>query len=218
MKMGKDVPVRRLGDMIILGPQNGLYKPQKFYKADGSGTPIVRVDSFYDGHVSDFSLLKRLQCTKEEQKLYCLENGDFVFNRVNGSVEHVGKCALIQGVQETTVFESNVMRIRVNENLVNICYLVAYLCSDIVRSQIKRTAKIANQASINQEDIKNLRVPLPTIAQQKQYAAFVHQSDKSKFAALSCLKHRLPLRFQHLTDPSRQREFSQQLSQENYNG
>lgn len=181
MKMGKDVPVRRLGDMIILGPQNGLYKPQKFYKADGSGTPIVRVDSFYDGHVSDFSLLKRLQCTKEEQKLYCLENGDFVFNRVNGSVEHVGKCALIQGVQETTVFESNVMRIRVNENLVNICYLVAYLCSDIVRSQIKRTAKIANQASINQEDIKNLRVPLPTIAQQKQYAAFVHQSDKSKF-------------------------------------
>ena len=125
--------------------------------------------------------LRGYNVQRKNKNLYCLENGDFVFNRVNGSVEHVGKCALIQGVQETTVFESNVIRIRVNENLVNICYLVAYLCSDIVRSQIKRTAKIANQASINQEDIKNLRVPLPTIAQQKQYAAFVHQSDKSKF-------------------------------------
>lgn len=188
MKTGKGILVRRLGDMIILGPQNGLYKPQKFYKADGSGTPIVRVDSFYDGHVSDFSLLKRLQCTKEEQKLYCLENGDFVFNRVNGSVEHVGKCALIQGIQETTIFESNVMRIRVNENMVNIWYLATYLCSDIVRSQIKGTAKIANQASINQEDIKNLLVPLPTIAQQKQYAAFVQQSDNSRFELEQAMK------------------------------
>lgn len=177
---GKGIPVRRLGDIITLGPQNGLYKPQKFYKADGSGTPIVRVDSFYDGHVFDFPSLKRLQCTQEEQELYCLQNGDFVFNRVNGSVEQVGKCALIQEVQETTVFESNVMRIRVNENMVNIYYLAAYLCSDIIRAQIKGTAKIANQASINQEDIKNLLVPLPTITHQNEYAVFVHQSDKSK--------------------------------------
>lgn len=34
------------------------------------------------------------------------------------------------------------------------------------------------------------------------------RKELSKFAVLSCLKHKLPLRFQHLTDPSGQRELS----------
>lgn len=67
-------------------------------------------------------------------------------------------------------------------------------------------------------DILNLPIKRASTEEQAAWSAFVHQSDKSKFAALSCLKHRLPLRFQHLTDPSGQREFSKQLSQENHNG
>lgn len=35
-----------LGNLITVGPQNGLYRPASDY---GSGTPIVRIDAFYDG-------------------------------------------------------------------------------------------------------------------------------------------------------------------------
>lgn len=80
------------------------------------------------------------------------------------------------------------------------------------------------QKNINMKLLSSLQVIVPPLVLQRQFVAFVHQSDKSKFAALSCLKHRPSLRFQdletirYLIDPSGRREFSQQLSQENYNG
>ena len=176
----KNAPVHTLGELIMVGPQNGLYKAQSYYRTDGSGIPIVRVDSFYEGVVSDFSSLKRLICSDVERELYRLENDDLIFNRVNGSVEHVGKCARIQGVLEDTVFESNIMRVRTNPDMVDICYLSTYLCSEMVRKQIKKVARVANQASVNQDNIRELIVPLPSMVRQKEYAAFVGQIDKSK--------------------------------------
>lgn len=183
-----DAPVCTLGELITIGPQNGLYKAQSYYRTDGSGVPIVRVDSFYEGVVTDYASLKRLICSDTEIELYHLENDDLIFNRVNGSVEHVGKCARIQGVLEDTVFESNIMRVRTNPNVVDIRYLSTYLCSDIIRKQIKKVARVANQASVNQDNIRGLLVPLPSMERQKAYAALVDQSDKSKFAALQTLK------------------------------
>ena len=177
----ENVPVHTLRDLITVGPQNGLYKAQSFYRTDGSGIPIVRVDSFYEGIVTDYSSLKRLICSDEERVLYRLENDDLIFNRVNGSVEHVGKCARIQDVPEDTVFESNIMRVRTNPDIVDICFLSTYLQSDIIRRQIKRVARVANQASVNQDNIRGLLIPLPKMEQQKEYAAFVEQSDKSKY-------------------------------------
>ena len=177
----ENVPVHTLGDLITVGPQNGLYKAQSFYRTDGSGIPIVRVDSFYEGMVTEYSSLKRLICSDEERELYRLENDDLIFNRVNGSVEHVGKCARIQDVPEDTVFESNIMRVRTNPDIVDICFLSTYLQSDIIRRQIKRVARVANQASVNQDNIRGLLIPLPKMEQQKEYVAFVNQSDKSKF-------------------------------------
>ena len=175
------LPLVEFGSIIEIGPQNGLYKSSKFYRLDQSGTPIVRVDSFYDGRVTDYSTLKRLDCSPEEISTYGLKDGDLVFNRVNGSVEHVGKCALISGLREETVFESNMMRVRIDPSKVDIGFLSTYLCSDIVRNQIKEKARVANQASVNQRDIRSILIPLPDIELQREYATFVRQSDKSKF-------------------------------------
>ena len=175
------LPLVEFGSLIEIGPQNGLYKSSKFYRLDQSSTPIVRVDSFYDGRVTDYSTLKRLDCSSEEISTYGLKDGDLVFNRVNGSVEHVGKCALISGLREETVFESNMMRVRTDPSKVDIGFLSTYLCSDIVRNQIKEKARVANQASVNQRDIRSILIPLPDIELQREYATFVRQSDKSKF-------------------------------------
>ena len=175
------LPLVEFGSLIEIGPQNGLYKSSKFYRLDQSSTPIVRVDSFYDGRVTDYSTLKRLDCSSEEISTYGLKDGDLVFNRVNGSVEHVGKCALISGLREETVFESNMMRVRTDPSKVDIGFLSTYLCSDIVRNQIKEKARVANQASVNQRDIRSILIPLPDIELQREYATFVRQSEKSKF-------------------------------------
>ena len=61
----------KIKDAVTVEPQNGLYKPQSDYVTDGSGIPILRIDGFYDGMVTDFASLKRLKCSEtEKQKLF----------------------------------------------------------------------------------------------------------------------------------------------------
>ena len=171
----------RLGKLLSVEPQNGLYKPQRYYRTDCGGTPIVRVDAFSDGSVFSYASLKRLDCSESELENYALHEGDIVMNRVNGSIERVGKVALIKGLDETTVYESNMMRFHVDESRLNATYIVHVLCSDDIRKQIKSCARIANQCSVNQENIAELQIPLPPLALQQQFADFVARVDKLGF-------------------------------------
>ena len=173
-------PIEALGDLLSVEPQNGLYKPQSDYVQDGTGIPILRIDAFYDGKVTDFSRLKRLNCSDIERSRYLLMENDIVINRVN-SIEYLGKCAWITGMIEPTVFESNMMRFHVDEFRFDPCYLTRLLCSSFIYKQIlNRAKKAVNQASINQGDVQNFKILVPPIGLQKQYAAFVSQVEKSK--------------------------------------
>ena len=171
----------RLGKLLSVEPQNGLYKPQRYYRTDCGGTPIVRVDAFSNGSVFSYASLNRLDCSESELENYALHEGDIVMNRVNGSIERVGKVALIKGLNEATVYESNMMRFHVDECRLNATYIVHVLCSDDIRKQIKSCARIANQCSVNQENVVGLQVPLPPLALQQQFADFVARVDKLGF-------------------------------------
>jgi type I restriction enzyme S subunit len=95
-----------LGGLIADGPTNGLYKPSSAY---GDGFPILRINNFYDGRIVDISSLRRLDVSDIELSRFQLNEGDIVINRVN-SLPYLGKSALVQGLLEPTVYESNMMR------------------------------------------------------------------------------------------------------------
>ena len=183
-----NLPKVILGSVLTIEPQNGLYKPQSDYVSDGIGVPILRIDSFYEGKVSNLSSLKRLICSEIELKRYSLYENDIVINRVN-SIEYLGKCGLIQDLVENTVFESNMMRLHVDERKFHPVYITKLLCSEFIYQQILRRAKKAvNQASINQKDVQSFVVYMPPIEQQDQFASFVKQTDKSKLAIQKSLE------------------------------
>ena len=168
---------------VTVEPQNGMYKPQTDYVTDGSGVPILRIDGFYNGAVTDFKKLKRLICDNNEKQRYLLKENDIVINRVN-SMEYLGKCAHICGMVEDTVYESNMMRMHFDEIRFNPVYVCRLLCSKYIYNQIVNHAKKAvNQASINQKDVLDLDIYRPPLELQNQFAAFVHQIDKLKFTA-----------------------------------
>ena len=170
----------KIEDAVTVEPQNGMYKPQSNYVTDGSGTPILRIDGFYDGAVTDFPSLKRLLCEDKEKQKYLLKEDDIVINRVN-SIEYLGKCAHITGLLEETVYESNMMRMHFDSERFNPVYVTRLLCSRFLYDQIVNHAKKAvNQASINQKDVLDFDIYQPPIELQKQFAEFVKQTDKSK--------------------------------------
>ena len=171
-----------LGKVLSVQPSNGLYKPQKDYVSDGSGTPIIRIDSFRN-EGPDYSSLKRLNCNESECRRYGINENDIVINRVN-SVGCMGKTMLVSHIPEVTVFESNMMRLHSDETLMIPAFLCAQMTSEFSKSYFEANAKRAiGQASINQKDVKGLPVLVPTIGNQKTYLSFVSQVDKSRFVA-----------------------------------
>ncbi len=162
-------------ELLLEDPKNGLYLPSENY---GQGTPIIRIDAFYNGILGDPGYFKRVKASEKDIEEFSVENGDILINRVN-SMEYLGKCALVKGLAERTLFESNMIRIRVDKRMVLPIYLTSYLSSIKARAQVLANAKKAvNQASINQADVKSLTIPLPPLALQQQFARVVQQFER----------------------------------------
>jgi len=193
----KGWPVVELGELISVGPQNGLYRPSSDY---GSGTRILRIDAFYDGVITQQESLKRVRISEQEIVTYGLRSGEIIVNRVN-SREYLGKSALVPPLQEAVVFESNMMRLGVDSCRIDSTYLIHLLQTPHIRAHILQCAKDAvNQSSINQRDVRSIPVMLPPLPPQSKFAQRVRhldsvrvdgESGRSKFDALfAALQHR----------------------------
>ena len=168
-------PLVPLGELIVSGPQNGLYKPASSY---GSGTRIVRIDAYQNGSAIYFAELQRVRLSPEEITTYGLIEDDFLINRVN-SRTHLGKSTVVPRLSEPAVYESNMMRFRVDANRLSPVYAAQFLQSPFMNAQIQKRAKDAsNQSSINQEDVEGFLILLPPLARQHHFAALVAQHER----------------------------------------
>lgn len=160
----KNANLIELRALIFDGPQNGLYVPSTKY---GKGTPILRIDAFYDGKLVSIQSLKRIDIEQDTVDKYVLRENDLVVNRVN-SREFVGKAARVMGLTEKTVFESNMMRFSVRPDLVEAEFVNVFLNAPSVRRQVLARCKDAiNQSSINQEDVYSLKIPKADLETQR---------------------------------------------------
>jgi type I restriction enzyme, S subunit len=183
-----------LRNLIAEGPTNGLYRPESDYGA--KGTPIVRIDSFSDGAISNLAGLRRVVVPSALRERFALTQGDVLINRVN-ALTHIGKAAIVPELEEPTIFESNMMRLRCSVALVPE-YLGLILRSDIAkRHWLARAKPAVNQVSINQRDTNALAFPLPKPPRQCEIAQLVQASDTlahrslERFFALQTLKESL---------------------------
>jgi type I restriction enzyme, S subunit len=174
----KGWPVMTLAEAISIGPQNGLYKPAADY---GDGVRILRIDSFDDGTINDQSALKRLRIDDATLEKFRLKEGDIVVNRVN-SPPQLGKSVRIPSLDEPVVFESNMMRLSVNSEILMPTVLGVMLQLTSVRQALVKNAKHAiNQSSINQGDVTGIRILAPPLTLQTTFAEQV-----DRIEALGC--------------------------------
>jgi type I restriction enzyme S subunit len=159
-------------DMLVRQkPQNGAYYPQTMY---GMGTPILRIDDYQNFSSRSSAELQRVNCPDSDMACYSVQTGDILINRVN-SPTHLGKCLLIEKRHTPAVYESNMMRLRLQDGVVG-GYVRDYLRSIQGRRRLVANAKWAvNQASINQQDVLAVPVPLPPLPEQEAIVAEVEQ-------------------------------------------
>jgi len=166
-----------LGNLTVEGLQNGLYKTSSDY---GEGTPILRIDAFYNGRVTKLDSLKRVRISLAEQETYGLQKDDIVINRVN-SIEYLGKSALIPRLLEPVIFESNMIRFRLDRKYACPRFIVEFLQTPFIKSQIRTGTKDAvNQSSINQQDVKAFQIRVPPLPLQQEFARRVEAIEHLK--------------------------------------
>jgi len=157
-----NAPNSTLGELIEVGPQNGLYLPKDMY---GDGVPILRIYDYQTAWIRPVQELRRVKATQEQISTWALCEDDLVVNRVN-SMTHLGKCVRVPKSLAGTVFESNMMRIRLTATA-SPKYVEHYLASRLGKKRLTGNAKWAvNQASINQKDVRATPIFIPDLARQ----------------------------------------------------
>ena len=125
----------------------------------------------------DFSEADRIEFALKDGDLLVCEGGE------------VGRCAVWHNQIENCFFQKAVHRVRLNMDLVHPDYMAYWFkfrsdfnsFDDIVGSK-------ATIAHLTGEKLKLLQIPVPPLSLQNDFASFVQQIDKSKFAVQKSLE------------------------------
>ncbi|WGK95127.1 MULTISPECIES: restriction endonuclease subunit S [Flavobacterium] len=148
---------------VIEKPKYGTSKKCD-YTIKGIG--VLRIPNIAKGIV-DSTDLKFAKFDEKEIETYSLKEGDILTIRSNGSVDLVGKCALISKKDEGYLYAGYLIRLRPIINKVNPKYLINILTSIDLRNQIEEKAKSTSGVNnINSEELSTLKIQLPPIEEQ----------------------------------------------------
>ncbi|MDP5185054.1 restriction endonuclease subunit S [Blastococcus sp. BMG 814] len=134
----------------------------------------------------DSSALWRIPLEDREVARYLLRDSDVLFNNTN-SKALVGKTALYQAVagDEPVVYSNHLTRYRTNEETLAPEWLAAFLRYHWGRGYFERVAtEWVNQASVRDEIVKAMHIPLPPLPEQQGLAV----SLQSKFESIERLR------------------------------
>ena len=166
-----DYPTKTLDELSIGKGEYGAQSASTEY--DSTRPRYVRItDVNEDGTLNDDKVSSE-NITDDEQ--YRLSYGDFMFARMGATV---GKTyAFLSGNQ---IFAGYLIRYKLNLSLANPRYLFWYTKLDDYQKWVKLNQSGAAQPGINAKKYGSLKIPVPPIALQNQFAAFVERVDQQK--------------------------------------
>ena len=92
----------------------------------------------------------------------------------------LGQTAVIQDDRE--FYGQNLYLLRLNNTVVNTTYFCEFFNSDTAQHELQGKRNQSTQAYLKANHVEDLILSLPPLELQKQFAAFVEQTDKSKLA------------------------------------
>jgi len=136
----------------------------------GVGYKIFRMNEIVRGRMVDNGSMKFSDISAEEFAKYKLNKGDLLFNRTN-SIEHVGKTGLFD-LDGDYCFASYLVRVVPNTKVVLPKFLERMMNSPAFQADAKgKASKSINQANINATVMRNLKVPVPSLSEQRKFVA-----------------------------------------------
>ncbi|MGV1003006.1 restriction endonuclease subunit S [Empedobacter falsenii] len=140
---------------------------------DSLGIPITRIETISNGTIdyNRFGYANILDSTKYEE--YILQEGDILMSHIN-SLKHLAKTAIVTNSDSnnTMIHGMNLLLLRVNEDILINKYVKYYFGTEYFKSDIlKISNQSVNQCSFSITGLKEIQIPLPSLAEQKAIAA-----------------------------------------------
>ncbi len=181
----KGWPVSELGT-LLRDVTNGMTRRRP--ESEVGQSIVLRLRDIREGWI-DFSNVNRITLSSTEAEKYEVVPGDLLFIRVNGNPQYVGRCALFAGYPERVYFNDHVMRVRIDAASVDGEFLAFLLNGSHGKREIAKHRKTsAGQHTINQDGLSRIRLPLPPLLLQRQFADRVAAVEAWKRTHDACLQ------------------------------
>ena len=161
----------RFDSLYEIESRNGLTKPSK---VRGSGYKMINMgELFANDRIYDIPM--ELVPLKDGEKNCKVEQFDLLFARQSLVLEGAGKCSIVMEVSPLTVFESHLIRVRLNKDKADPLFYYYYFRSPF--SPIKSIVSQCAQAGIRGSDLSLLEVTCPPLMQQKSISSILSTYD-----------------------------------------
>lgn len=148
---------------IIISTQNGLTRRDL---DKSTGQIVLKLRNISSAGEIDYEYQNRIELTRQELDTYRLNEGDFLFVRVNGSKSLVGKCAIFHSIGEDVAYNDHIIRVRISQKCME-RFFFWYLLSICGKTEIDlHTSTSAGQYTISGEGLRDTRLVLPPKTEQ----------------------------------------------------
>lgn len=174
----KDYPLQSIGEMSDVVTK-GTTPTTLGFNFVNEGVNFIKVENITaTGQIMSSDLMHITSECHEKLSRSQLSEGDILFS-IAGAI---GRTAVVPAdiLPANTNQALAIIRLKKNTSILK-SYLLSALASPCVEKQYNVQKKGIAQINLTLKNIADLIIPVPPIDLQKQFAAFVRQSDKSKF-------------------------------------
>lgn len=166
----------RLTDLLKLPPKNGLYKQQEHY---GNGVRMVHMTELFANRIITSEDMPRVTLNDDEADGFSALPGDILIARRSIKLEGVAKATLIGKTDEPLTFESSIIRLRPNTDVIHPEFLLAFFESEEGRRQVLRVTRQVAVSGIAGSDLKDIFIPILPVSEQGRIAAILRTWDEA---------------------------------------
>lgn len=160
---GQGVPTVPVGELIT----DIRYGTAKKCDYGGGAVPVLRIPNVQGGRI-DLADMKSADFDAKELAKLTLRQGDVLVIRSNGSLDLVGRSAIVDDSAAGMLFAGYLIRMRVDPAKCLPEYLHHFLQSPDARDTITKAAKSTSGVNnVNAQQLQALAVPLPDVAIQR---------------------------------------------------
>lgn len=175
-------------DQLLCYLRNGYFQSPS---GAATGTPILRINAVRPMSV-DLSETRFLDQFESKVDDYFVENGDLLFTRYNGSIELLGVAGMVRGCTEKVLHPDKLIRVKmtVGDPLPSFVEIAANVGASR-KHMVSRARTTAGQTGISGNDIREIPIPLPPLAEQSRIVAEVAEKLSQIEAAETAIEHSL---------------------------